>query len=123
MPDRIIRAQANKPAKQEVVIELLQQQPLRSDPVERLQQRGQQKLLRWHRWPAFCGIQRAEGGIEPVESLIGQFPDPPQRMAGWDPLLDRDVGEQEAAALPLTSHLSWAVDPFSQRQRAFSANS
>jgi hypothetical protein len=97
---------------EQVVVELLQQQPLRSDPVERLQQRGQQQLLGWHRWPAFCGIQRAEGGIEPVESLIGQYPDSPQRMVGWDPLLDRDVGEQVAAALPLTLHLSWGVDPF-----------
>ncbi|MFM8524858.1 MAG: hypothetical protein ACKOCM_04475, partial [Cyanobacteriota bacterium] len=28
----------------------------------------------------------------------------PQRMAGRDPFLDRDVGEQKAAALLLTSH-------------------
>jgi hypothetical protein len=38
MPDRIVRAQANKPAEQQVVVELLVQQPLRADPVERLQQ-------------------------------------------------------------------------------------
>jgi hypothetical protein len=35
-----------------------------------------------------------------------------QRIAGWDPLLDRHVGEQGAAALPVTSHVSWAVAPF-----------
>jgi len=33
-----------------------------------------------------------------------QLPDPPQRMSGRDPLLGRDVGEQGAAALLLTSH-------------------
>ena len=53
VPDRIIRAQTHKPAEQQVVVELLQQQPLRADPVERLQQRGQQQLLGRHRWPAF----------------------------------------------------------------------
>ena len=46
MPDHIVGAQAHKPAEQQVVVELLQQQPLGADPVERLQQRGQQQLLR-----------------------------------------------------------------------------
>ena len=41
VPDRIIRAQAHKPTKQQIVVELLQQKPLRADAVERLQQRGQ----------------------------------------------------------------------------------
>ncbi|MCP9892162.1 hypothetical protein KBY57_14040, partial [Cyanobium sp. Aljojuca 7D2] len=52
----------------------------------------------------------------------GQFPDPPQWMTGRDPLLDRHVGEQRAAALPVTSHLRWAVGPLS-RGLGFSANS
>ena len=38
-PDRIIRVQTHKPAEQQVVVRLLQQQPLRADPVERLQGR------------------------------------------------------------------------------------
>ncbi len=45
VPDRIIWAQTHKPAKQQVVVQLLQQQPLRADPVEGLQQRGQEQLL------------------------------------------------------------------------------
>jgi len=37
--------------------------------------------------------------------LVGQLADlPPQRMAGWDPLLDQHGGEQGSAALLLTSH-------------------
>ena len=50
------------------------------------------------------GIQPAEGGIEPIKSLIRELANPPERMAGWDPLLDRDVGDQRAAALLLASH-------------------
>jgi hypothetical protein len=95
----------HKPAEQQVVVQLLQQQPLRADPVERLQRRGQQKLLGRYRGPTFCGDERAKGGIEAIEGLIRQFPDPPQRMAGRDPLLDRYVVEQGANALPVASHL------------------
>jgi hypothetical protein len=69
-----------------------------------LQQRGQQQLLGRYRWPAFCGVELAEGGIEPIKGLIRQLADPPQRMAGRDPLLDREEGEQGTAALLLTSH-------------------
>jgi hypothetical protein len=110
VPDRIIGAQADKPAVQQVVVELLEQKPLGANPVERLQQRGQQELLGRHRGPAFCGVERAKGGIEPIKSLIRQFPDPPQRMTGRDPLLDRHVGEQGAAALPVTSHLQGLLE-------------
>ena len=45
--------EAHKPAEQQVVVERLQQQPLGADPIERLQQRGQQQLLRWNRWSSF----------------------------------------------------------------------
>ena len=58
-------------------------------------------MLGWHRGPAFCGVERAKGGIEPIKGLIRQPPDPPQRVTGRDPLLDRHVGEQGAAALPV----------------------
>jgi hypothetical protein len=42
--------------------------------------------------------------IEPIEGLIRQLSNPPERMVRRDPILDRDVGEQGAAALLLTSH-------------------
>ena len=120
VPDRIIRAQAHKPAVKQVVVQLLEQKPLGANPVERLQERGQQQLLGRYRGPAFCGVQLTEGGIEPIEGLIRQLPDPPQRVAGRNPLLDRHVGEQRAAALPVNSHLDWAVEPFSHRPVFFS---
>ena len=123
MPDRIVGAQTDKPAEQQVVVQLLEQQPLRADPVERLQQRGQQQLLRRHRGPAFRGLQLTEGGIESIEGLIREFSDPPKRMIGRDPLLDRDVGEQGPAALLLTSHLNWVVAPFRREGLVFQQTS
>ena len=58
--------------------------------------------------------KRAKGGIEPIKGLIRQFPDPPHRMTGRDPLLDRHVGEQGDAALQLTSRLGWAAALYSR---------
>jgi hypothetical protein len=94
MPDRFIGAEADKPTKQQVVVQLLDQHPLRADAVDRLQQQCQQQLLGRDRGPAALGVKPAEGGIEPIEGLISQLADPPQRMTGRDPVLDRDVGEQ-----------------------------
>ena len=47
---------------------------------------------------------------------------PPQRMVGRNPLLDRHLEEQGAVVLLLASHLDWAVALFS-RTDGFSANS
>jgi hypothetical protein len=80
------------------------------DPLQRgmgrpgLQQRGQQQLLGRHRGPSFCGIQLTERGVEPIEGLICQLADPPLRMTRRNPILDRDVGKQGAAAALLASH-------------------
>ena len=45
IPDRRIHRQADKPAEQQVVIQLLHQLPFRADRVERLQQQRPQQLF------------------------------------------------------------------------------
>jgi len=57
--------------------------------------------------------------IKPIKGLIRQFPNLPQRIAGWDRLLDRDVGEEGAAVRRMSSHLRWADAPFSQTPVVF----
>ena len=93
MPDGIVGAEAHKPKEQQVVVEMLQQKPLRADGVERLLQRSQQQLLGRDRWPSLCGVQLTEGVIQSIEGLIRQHLDPVQRVRNRDPLLDRDVVE------------------------------
>ena len=44
-PHGIVHGQANEPAKQKVVLGLLQELALRADAVEHLQEHGAQKLL------------------------------------------------------------------------------
>ncbi len=79
--DGIIGIEAHERAKQQVVVQLLQQHPLGSNAVDRLQQQGQQQLLRRNGGPASLGVKLAERGIEPIKSLIGQ---PPQLLQGWE---------------------------------------
>ncbi len=55
--------------------------------------------------------------------VIGQSSDLLQRMAGRDSILDRAIGKQGTAVLPLTSHRGWEVGPLPQRWSGFSANS
>ena len=64
----------------------------------------QQQLLGRDRGPALWGVELAEGGMEPIEGMIRQLSDPPERMTVRNQVLDQDVGEQRAGALLLTSH-------------------
>lgn len=100
VPNLIVGDQTDKPAVQQVVLELLEQKPLGADPVERLKERGLQELLRRNWGPS--AAKARERRNEPIKGLIRQFPDPPQRMTGRDSLLDQHVVEQGAAALTVT---------------------
>ena len=51
-PDRLVHRQADEPAEQKVVVELLHQQPLAANRVEDLQQQRPQQPLRRNRRPA-----------------------------------------------------------------------
>ena len=93
MPDRIVGVEADKPAEQQVVIQLLDQHPLGSNPVDRLQQQGQQQLFRRDRGSTALRVELAEGGIEPIEGLIRQPPHLAQRMRGRDPVVCGDARE------------------------------
>jgi len=57
-----------------------------------------------------------------IKRLIRQLPDPPQRMGGWDPLLNRDVRTgSHCAPADLASQLGSC--PICAEMTGFSANS
>lgn len=56
VPDASIGGQANKPAKQHVVVQWLDPQPFGADRVEHLQQGGAQQMFRRNRSPVDAGI-------------------------------------------------------------------
>ena len=49
IPDRRIQIEADKPAEQQVVLQLLHQEPFTAETVENLQQQASQELLRRNR--------------------------------------------------------------------------
>jgi hypothetical protein len=60
VPDRVVDAKPDKPAEQEVVVQLLHELALRTHRVERLQQQRPQQLLRRDRGPAVQCVEPLE---------------------------------------------------------------
>lgn len=67
MPNGIVRIKPQKPGEQQVVVDLLNQQPLRANTMDRLQQ-GQQQLFRWDRGPATLRVKPTEVGVKTLQS-------------------------------------------------------
>jgi len=87
MNDRIIREQHEQPEKEQVPLEIRQQQPVRAHPMESVgkrQQSLQQQLLRRTRWPALPGTSITKVWIERIGGLIRWRQEPLQRMADRD---------------------------------------
>ena len=63
VPYGVVHAKAHKPAEQQVVVDLLDQQPLRTHGVEHLQQKRPQDVLRCNRWAAGVGIESMNSGL------------------------------------------------------------
>jgi hypothetical protein len=96
VPYRIVDAEADKPAEQQVELEPLHQLALGSDRVERLQQQGAQQPLRQDRRPAQRGVGRIERPGHASQNLIRDPTDHPQRVARRNPALKIDIRKQAA---------------------------
>jgi hypothetical protein len=94
VPDRRIHRQADEPAEQQVVIELLHQLAFRAHRVESLEQQGPQQLLGRDRRPAEIGIELVEGRRQHRQRLVDDRPDRPQRVVRRHPGLAAQVAEQ-----------------------------
>jgi hypothetical protein len=104
IPNRIVDAEANEPAEQQIVIELLHQLPLGTHRIERLQQQRPQQLLRRDRRPADRRIDRREVVVEPRQCLAHHRPDRSQRMGARHPRLQIHIAEQAARPNLATAH-------------------
>jgi len=72
---------------------------------------------------AALGVELAEGGVQPIQGLVGHTPHLPQGMTGRDAVFCGDVREQGTGAFLLAAHPLNAVEPFSCSWMAFSAAS
>jgi hypothetical protein len=92
-PHGVIHTQADEPAEQQVVLQLLHQQPFAADGVQRLQQQRPEQLLGWDRRPPNVGVQTVKAGRQPCEHRVGHLANRAQRMVGRDPFVGRQVAE------------------------------
>jgi len=81
VPDLVVDRQSDEPAKQQIVLQLLDQLALGANRVEHLQQRGTNELLRWDRGAAAVGVDRVEQPVQPHQGFIDQLAHRTQRVA------------------------------------------
>src|ERR1039457_516631 len=103
-PHLIVHVQPHKPPEQNVVIELLHQQPFAPDRVQHLQQQRPQQLLRRNRWPSVRRVQPRKLARQLSHHRIHQFAYRAQRMIPWYPLLRRKITEHRSLLSILSAH-------------------
>ena len=104
IPDRLIDRQPHEPAKQQVVIQLLAQQPLASDRVQNLQRRGSHQPLRRDRGAAFTGVDPIKVPAHARQRLIQQRLDAAQRMCRRHTRLKGHIAEHSALLNIIPAH-------------------
>ena len=100
----LLEAHVEKPAKQDVVGELLAKEAVGPHRIKRNEKRGLQKPLRRDRGPAGVAIHRREGMTQRGQSLIGVKLDGAQGMIRRHARLRREIAEQMAMGIDFTAH-------------------
>jgi hypothetical protein len=104
IPHRVLDAQPNKPAEQQIVVDPLNQLPFRADRIKRLQQQGAQQPFRRDRLAAERRIELLELAGQRFERRIGNRPNHAQRVIRPDPFLKIYVAEKPAANCIVAAH-------------------
>jgi serine/threonine protein kinase len=99
---RIVHAQTHEPAKQQVVIDLLDQQTFRTNGEEHLQQQPPQDILRGNRRSPRVSVQRVELRAQRPQYRVGHLPHFAQRMIRRHTLLQCHIAEHP---VPENAHL------------------
>src|SRR5713226_3531425 len=93
VPHRVVDTQSHEPAEQEIVVELLHQQPFAAHRVQHLQQQRAQQPLRRNRRTPQRRIHAVEALVQILERRIRHRADRPQRMILGHAPLRRNVAE------------------------------
>lgn len=106
MPDRLVRRQADEPAQEQVVAQLLAEPALGGDGVEDLHELGAQQVLGGDRGAAARGVEDLEAGLHLGEGDVDEGADGAQGVVGRHDVLER--GHDDEAGLPLfvAAHLT-----------------
>jgi hypothetical protein len=91
VPDLGVHWQADKPAEQQIVVDLLHQHPLGAHREERLQQRCPQLHLRRDRRAPHGRVKPLKSLVQRCQGFVGQRPYRPQRVIRRNALLKPNV--------------------------------
>ena len=94
VPYRIIHAEADEPAEQQIELDPLDQLALRTERVERLQQQRPEQAFRWDRFPTKRRVKRVKLRRQLLQRRVDDLTDHPQRMVRTNSLLQVHVAEQ-----------------------------
>ena len=115
VPDRRVHREADEPAEQHVVGQLLHQLPFRAHRVEGLQEQGPQQLLRGDRGPPRRRVEPFEVRREAGQRRVHQRPDGPQRVVLRHHRVRAQVAEQRPRLLVRSAHPSSPPQPSGER--------
>lgn len=104
IPDRIVDGKPHKPAKQQVVVQLLHQQALAAHRIEHLQQQSADELLGGDGSATTIGVDLAKQRVEPLEGPIHHVPNRTQRMVNGNKILELGNGEQRLLCHICSTH-------------------
>ncbi len=96
--------EADKPAEEEVVVQLLHEEPLTPDRVEDLELEGPEELLRGDGGAARVRVQLGELRRQPLEDRLGHGPDGPEGVVPGHPPLRGEVAEHRRLLVVRPSH-------------------
>src|SRR5579862_3540210 len=109
IPHPLVHVHPHEPSEQQVVVQLLHQQPLTADRVEDLQQQRPQQPFRSNRRPSRVRIQPRKVARHLFQHFIHQRPNLSQRVIGRHSLLRRHVAEHPILLLVLSSHTNKTI--------------
>ena len=119
VPYRIVDAEPDEPAVQQIELQFGHQPALRADREERLQQCRPQQHLGRNGGPPHRRIQFLEPSVQRTQRRVHDLPDRPQWMVGRNPLLKPHVREQALRPIIAPTH---AKSPRSSRCHGITIN-
>ncbi len=96
--------EADEPAEEEVVVQLLHEEPLTPDRVEDLELEGPEELLRGDGGAARVRVQLGELRRQPLEDRLGHGPDGPEGVVPGHSPLRGEVAEHRRLLVVRPSH-------------------
>ena len=109
IPHRVIHAEADEPAEQQVVIKLFNQLPLRAHRVKRLQQKRPKHILRRNRGTSRGRVHLIERRAQRGQNHIREPAYLAQRMILRNTLLQRHVAEHPTLQPLVSTHTPYTI--------------